>query len=40
MAGFAGNYQQETIPQLSFTNYDIQFPHLQEGGWGKVELYR
>lgn len=34
MAGFAAAVS--TVPQLSFEDYEIQFPHLQEGGWGKV----
>jgi hypothetical protein len=25
-----------TIQQLSFADYDVIYPHLQEGGWGKV----
>jgi serine/threonine protein kinase len=40
MAGFVSSSAETTtvatIPQLSYENYEIQFPHLQEGGWGKV----
>jgi hypothetical protein len=36
MAGFLPSANTTLIPQLSYEDYEMQFPHLQEGGWGKV----